>query len=415
MNIYIIYTICITFGFIGCVFYIFNNLNKINNKNIQIKDIENSLNEKISYTKILEFKIQNLNEKIFDMKNMEQSFKSELIESSKNAAIFASREITTNLLKENDNKLNNFELKNQETVKRINLELSQQLQSITKSVHTLNQDIVKRSTDIDILKNVLSSSSNIGIESESILENTLRRFGLRKDIDYITQHSVTDENFTTIRPDAVVFLPNDTALVIDSKASKHIFEIGDALSTKDEVKYQESLKNLKNTMNTHLKSLLTKEYSTKIKKYFKKIKQYDHIKNISMIMWLPTDSTLEKLNQADPSFVQNAASSNIYICGPTGLWTAIGIAKNSIMLEKQLSNQEKILEEASGLLDAIANVSKKAGKVEKSLKSAVVGWNDFAKSFDKQIIKKSKNINKLGIENNKEIVQITSSEDSDNI
>ena len=60
---------------------------------------------------------------------------------------------------------------------------------------------------------------------ETVLENTLKSFGLTAGIDFVLQQTFGSEDGSRLRPDAIVFLPADSVLVIDSKASKFLLEL----------------------------------------------------------------------------------------------------------------------------------------------------------------------------------------------
>ena len=77
----------------------------------------------------------------------------------------------------------------------------------------------------------LTNPGGAGQMSEIGLENALKNLGLERGRDYVIQPHVTGEEGSALRPDAMVFLPNDMVMVIDSKASKHIIDLAGAEGT----------------------------------------------------------------------------------------------------------------------------------------------------------------------------------------
>src|SRR6056300_910036 len=70
------------------------------------------------------------------------------------------------------------------------------------------------------MNNAMTSNiSDMGQMGEVILENILQECGMTKNRDYQTQHSYPNDDGQTLRPDIVIFLPENRNLVIDSKVS----------------------------------------------------------------------------------------------------------------------------------------------------------------------------------------------------
>jgi DNA recombination protein RmuC len=106
-------------------------------------------------------------------------------------------------------------------------------------VGALSKEVYQSKDIVDVIKNSLLSPSGAGNLAEITLENILKSSGLRNNLDFIMQYSLATEDKAVLRPDSVVFLPDDKLMVIDAKASKFL------------VDDQDDLKNLARTMNIH--------------------------------------------------------------------------------------------------------------------------------------------------------------------
>ena len=154
-------------------------------------------------------------------------------------------------------KKENFESRklSEQNIKETTSKFNQEFERIVSIVGSLNKEVTQSKDTVDIIKNALLSPSGAGSLAEITLENILKSSGLRSKIDYNMQYNIqADSEHSILRPDCIIFLPNDRLMVVDAKASKFL------------VDDQNDLKNLARTMNIHLKSLSTKNYAEAIKK-----------------------------------------------------------------------------------------------------------------------------------------------------
>ena len=94
---------------------------------------------------------------------------------------------------------------------------------------------------------------------EMLLEKSLAESGLRKDKDYFLQKGYKTADGTSVRPDAVVLLPGDRSIVIDSKVPlTSLYEILQADNDADKEKYvKEHVRAPKNIFLIYQKKVTT--------------------------------------------------------------------------------------------------------------------------------------------------------------
>ncbi len=285
----------------------------------------------------------------------------------------------------------------QETAKTITEtteNLNTQFQTIIKSVASLNDDIKKTEGKVDLTQRSLSAPSSVGSATETILENTLKHFDLREGIDFSLQHSVDGDGGGKLRPDALIFMPADTVLVIDAKASKHIFTLAE-IDDKDEAAMEKAYSDLKTTMNKHLKDLQTKDYASAVNKSYQSHSDKENPRQIITFMFLPNEAAVEKLIHSDSEFIKKAAKSDIIVGGQSSLWAVIAMAQMRINLQKQAENQQQVISQLEGLFQSIAMVIEAGGKLGRGLTSAVNAYDDFAKSVNGRLVSRSTKLIKL--------------------
>ncbi|WP_347939011.1 DNA recombination protein RmuC [Rickettsia oklahomensis] len=251
-------------------------------------------------------------------------------------------------------------------------------------VGALNKDIEQSKGTVDLIKQSLLSPIGAGLLAEITLENILKSSGLRPNLDFIMQYGLTTTNSGKLRPDALIFLPSGNLMVIDSKASKFL------------VDEQDNSGNLSKTMSYHLKSLANKDYAENILTNLNKKDQ--SFNNVITLMFLPTEQAVEKVIAADSEFLQKAWGCNIFPVGPAGLMNMLSFARFQITDHRRSENYKVIIEEVRKLLSSIGSIADYSQKIGNNLQNMVTNYDKFAASFNRNLMSRVKNIQKLGID-----------------
>jgi DNA recombination protein RmuC len=306
--------------------------------------------------------------------------------SSTKAALFdLGNELSKQLIelhKKENKESREFSEKNiKETAEKFNSEFER----IVNMVGSLSKEVSQSKDTVDVIKNSLLSPSGAGSLAEITLENILKSSGLRPQIDFMMQYSVSGDDSEILRPDAVVFLPSDKLMIIDAKASKFL------------VDDQDDLKNLAKTMNSHLRSLAGKNYSDVVRKTIS-AKQSVRVGNVVTLMFVPSEHAIEKILEADSDFMNKAWKANIFPVGPAGLMNMLSFAKFQISEQMMLHNHQQIIEEVKKLISSIGIMADHSGRLGNSISSVVNHYDKFAASFNRSFLSKAKSIGKMGIE-----------------
>lgn len=266
-----------------------------------------------------------------------------------------------------------------------------EFERLVNMISSLNKDIEQSKGTVDLIKQSLLSPSGAGLLAEITLENILKSSGLRANLDFIIQYSMTTLENSKLRPDAVIFLPSNNLMVIDAKASKFLVEDCDEI-------------NLSKTMNTHLKSLTNKDYAENILTTLHKKEQ--NFSNIITLMFLPTEQAVEKILAVDNNFLQKAWSNNIFPVGPAGLMNMLSFAKFQISDYRRSENHKLIIEEVRKLLSSVATMADHSQRLGNNIQQIVSNYDKFAGSFNRHFLSRAKNIQKLGIDTGNKAIQI---------
>jgi DNA recombination protein RmuC len=319
-----------------------------------------------------------------------EQHKLQSIENAKAAIFDVGNKLSHQLIAEHKRESDNHKEEAQKQFKLTTENLYKDFSTLSQVIASLKEQVTTSQSSTDMVYQALLAPNTVGGLAEITLENILKSSNLLVNIDYQIQYSIVDQDNNRFRPDAVIFLPGDNILVIDSKASKFFLELGKAKTKQEED--QIKLK-LKNTMRNHLKSLSSKDYRQAIASHL----QNKKIKHVSTLMFLPTESSVERLQDIDSQLISDAWQNNIFPVGPMGLVNILAHAKFQISEELKNENYHSIINEVSSLLYNIANIAEHAKKLGNSLYNSVGFFDKFAASFNTNLISKAKRIEKLGI------------------
>ena len=245
-------------------------------------------------------------------------------------------------------------------------EVKNDLQKQSSMISLLNKDV----ESVVEIRQMLLHPQKSGKLCEITLVNILSSSGLVENIDFVLQQSIKTSLGDLYRPDVIVFLPNKYKIIIDAKSST--FFLDDKKSVK-----------------------LIKEQIRDLKKKFYSEKVYDDSEEyhkLITLLYLPSDSLLEKLYIEDPSIINLSNESNIFLVGPISLIHMITLARISIFNNKKVDNFEKIFFEVDLLLEGIMDTKRSMSKIHNSIKNLNKDYEGFDKSYVKNILPRAERL-----------------------
>ncbi len=233
----------------------------------------------------------------------------------------------------------------------------------TSSLKTTIAELTKLNSQLGKEANELSlalrgnKKNTQGPWGEMILTQILEGSGLIENVNYMLQAtknpdgSKIEENY---RPDALLMLPEQKVIVIDSKVNvTHFINYANADNDSDR---QAHLKSHIESMRAQVKALSEKCYQKAVKN------SADFV-----IMFVPNESAYVAAMQGDPNMWSEAYNKHVVIVSPTNL---ISVAKMMEQLwnnDKQNRNAIAIAEESGKLIDKLAGFADDLQKVGDSL------------------------------------------------
>ena len=320
-----------------------------------------------------------------------ETAKAESLQAAKAAVLSTASELSSKLLEDHKRETAEARKEAEDRVRKATDDLFRRMEDVTKSVHALDRQVDATRDRMDTVWKALSSPGGAGRFAEIGLENTLCSFGLEKGRDFLVQAQVEGSR---LRPDAIVMLPGDAVLVIDSKASKHLLDLASAEGGPDE---EEAYRGIARTMNTHLRTLADRNYRAEVLAGYHQAGRTGTIQRIVSVMYLPNEGALEKLRRADPDFSARARRCEISIAGPEALGCLIAFASIQIDFARRIDSQEQIVEATQGLLDGISVVVEYTEKLGKGLRTAADSYVQLVNSMNGRLLPRVRGIVARGV------------------
>ena len=327
-----------------------------------------------------------------------ERLRAESLQAAQAAVLVTAQQLSSKLI--DDHKRESAEAKrdSEERVRQASALVLKQMDEIAKAVQQLHGQVQEKGAVVDTLWRALSSPSGAGQVTEIGLANTLASFGLEPERDFVLQYATEDEEGRRLRPDAVVFLPGNSVLVIDCKASKFLIDIARAEGGEAEA---EAYRNLARSMNQHLRALAEKDYRSAILSAWRQSGREGEMARVLSVMYLANEAALERLNRADPDFMRKAREKDIIPAGPAGLHCVISLASAEINLLRRVESHQKIVETTRALLDGTAVMLGHAATLGRGLKTAAESFARLTASVNQRLLPRARNLAKLGVQPNK--------------
>ena len=329
-----------------------------------------------------------------ELESMRDSFKAL---SAENSAAFKSQsaESIAELLKPIKEKFEAFD----KSVRESRMESAAQSAAMKENI----ENVLKRSQAVGEearnLANALTGYSKVqGDFGEMLLTDVLKNAGLVEGIHFFTQGVITDrdgheiksDEGRTLIPDVMVYYPDDTTVIIDSKVSLNAYKEYMVSETVDA--RRKLAKAHVESVRKHVDELKTKDYASYIPQGRRKV-NYN-------LMFIPVEGAFRLMLEEDPMLWQVAKDNNVLIVSQMTLI----IVLNMIQMAWKQANQEKNIAEvyktAEELMSQLGGWMGSYVKIGDALEKAAAAYGDASKKLsdsNQSVIKKIQKLEKLGL------------------
>ncbi len=394
---------------------LFDQKNLNEKQSIQIENLQekvtgtSSAKSRIEAEKVaLEEKLKTQKQELIDLN---EARKQEILELHKTSQI-QFQNIANQIL---DEKSKKFTESNKINIEALLKPLGENIESFKKRVEeTYDKESKQRFSLEEQVKNLLLETNKISSEAnnlasalkgqnkkqgnwgEMILETILQNSGLICDVHYLREENIKGEDDKNLRPDFIVKLPNERAVIIDSKTSLTAYE---KFCSAENLAMQEfHLKDHLSSIRNHIEILSEKKYD-----------DLDASLDFTM-MFIPIEPAYLAAIQADPQLWNYAYQKRILLTSPTNLIVCLKLVNDLWRREEQSKNQAEILRQAGNLYDKFIGFVESMEKVGRQIGSAQNAYEEAVKQLNSgkgNLISRAENLRKLGIKTTKNLKTIS--------
>ena len=255
--------------------------------------------------------------------------------------------------------------------------------SIEKAIESMGKQTASVSEQANNLAEALKGKSNkiLGNWGEKILKTVLENAGLveGEKFDFVAQGMLRDEFGNAVQsnetnknrkliPDVLLYLPENKAVVIDSKAS--VKDYADYMAAKDDAERQDALKKHLEAIKNHAKGLSAKNYERYIKKTGRDALPY-------VIMFVPNEGAYQLYFTERHAEWHEFFEKGIIITSESNLFAMLRIIRTAwaqVESQKNMEKAKELMEDAvlriGQFMAKFADINKKIVSLEKSYADA---------------------------------------------
>ena len=233
------------------------------------------------------------------------------------------------------------------------------VQQTNQGIHTLKELNLRMAEEATNLTRALKGDNKTqGGWGEQVLGRILDASGLTEGRDYQAQFSYVDEQNARKQPDCVIFLPENKAIIVDSKVSLTAYDR--YINAETVLEREAALKEHVRSLKTHIDGLSAKAYE-----------ELPGKRNLDFVMiFIPVESAFIDALRQDDGLYTYALDKNIVLAAPSTLLATCRTVAHLQKLDKRSNNAMKIADQAGKLYDQFVAFSADMAKVSRALAAA---------------------------------------------
>jgi DNA recombination protein RmuC len=239
----------------------------------------------------------------------------------------------------------------------------------------------------------LRASHVRGKWGEMSLRRVVEMAGLVEHCDFKTQQSISGED-ALLRPDLIVYLPNQREIVIDAKTPLDSYL--QAAETEDEEKRKSLMADHSRHLERHITLLGSKAY-------------WDQLDGSPefVVLYIPLESLFSEALRHNPDLLEKSTQKKVILATPTTLMALLKAVDYGWKQEKLTHNAEEISTMGKELYNRLFKLAEHFARLGTSLDRAVQSYNETAGSFEQRVFVQARRFKDLGIPAKEDIPEIT--------
>ncbi len=215
--------------------------------------------------------------------------------------------------------------------------------SLLERLRLLAETQSKLHEDAAALSRALTGESRAqGDWGELVLESLLATAGLTEGREYELQVDHQNEEGGHRRPDALIYLPPNRAIVIDAKCSLQAFVASTRALNEEE--RESDLDMHVQSLRTHVKLLSAKDYQSVLKE-----RSLDFV-----FLFVPSEAAFHAALSRYPQLSEEGLRQRVMVCSPTTVLATLQMVHHVWRSERQTLNAQRIAEEAGKMIDKLS-------------------------------------------------------------
>ncbi len=306
-----------------------------------------------------------------------------------------------------------FKLTSNEQISGLINPLQTQLKDFRDQVHEMsNRGISQHSQLLQTLSDLKTMNQNLGEEAaqlsqalrgsnklmgnlgETRLERLLQSAGLQRDSEFKLQVTLHNDKGELLRPDAVIYLPDDKAIVIDAKMSlEHYANAFNADKAEDR---EQSLLQHCQSLRAHIAGLAKKGYT-----HTQELQTPDFV-----LMFVPVEAALIEAVQLQPQLMDYAMENGVAMIGPTNLLATVRTISSLWQVWRQNENAQEIASRGGKLYDKFANFVDDLNEIGERVQQTDRAWHNAMNKLSEgngNLLRQAEMLQELGAKTSKKL------------
>lgn len=266
------------------------------------------------------------------------------------------------------------------------------LQEKLKQMEGLNERLHKEAQNLT--KALTSDVKAQGNWGEQQLERLMELSGLVKNEHYYTQYSTVGKNGERLQPDFVLRLPENRAIILDSKVSLTAWTRYQAET--DDMKRDALMAEHVGSIKAHIAGLGKKNYPDA-----EELNALDFV-----LMFVPIESALIVALQSDPTLPEYALKQRVALLSPANFLATVRTVASVWQVHRQNTNAQDIARRAGLLYDKFVGFTENLKAIGMRLEQARKAYDDAYSQLSTgagNLVGQTEKLSKLGARHAKQL------------